>query len=66
MKELDNRNIEIESDVNQTLSLGLIDMNGKDIHQYEKIDNKLVFNAVTEQLGKDVEEFIKSIEKALK
>jgi len=31
-------------------------------HQYGKIDNELVFEAITEQLGKDVRELIKNIE----
>ncbi len=30
-------------------------------HQYGKIDDELVFEAVTEQLGKDAKEFIKAI-----
>lgn len=33
------------------------------IHQYEKIDDELVFEAITEALEKDVNEFIKSVEK---
>jgi uncharacterized protein YutE (UPF0331/DUF86 family) len=31
------------------------------VHEYGKIDNELVFEAVTQELGKDVEEFIRRI-----
>ena len=31
-------------------------------HEYGKVDDELVFEAITEQLEKDVKEFIKSIE----
>jgi len=34
-------------------------------HEYGKINDELVFEAITEQLGKDVEEFIKTIKKNL-
>ncbi|HLC72542.1 MAG TPA: DUF86 domain-containing protein [Candidatus Nanoarchaeia archaeon] len=35
-------------------------------HQYGKIDDEIVFEAVTQELEKDVEAFIKQIEKVLK
>ena len=35
-------------------------------HEYGKIDDEIVFEAVTEELGKDVKEFIKCIEKRLR
>jgi uncharacterized protein YutE (UPF0331/DUF86 family) len=35
------------------------------VHQYGKIDNELVFEAVTEQLVKDVSEFLNEIDKVL-
>ena len=35
-------------------------------HEYGKIDDEIVFGAVTEQLGKDVREFIKDIKKIIK
>ncbi|MFA7707577.1 MAG: DUF86 domain-containing protein [Candidatus Pacearchaeota archaeon] len=35
-------------------------------HQYGSIDDEIVFVAITEQLGKDVSEFIDLIEKAIK
>lgn len=31
-------------------------------HQYGKIDDEIIFNSITEELNKDVDEFIKSIE----
>jgi uncharacterized protein YutE (UPF0331/DUF86 family) len=35
-------------------------------HEYGQVDDELVFEAITEQLEKDVREFIKSIENNLK
>ncbi len=35
-------------------------------HEYGKIDDELVFEAVTEQLEKDINEFINIIKKGLK
>ena len=35
-------------------------------HQYGKVDDEIVFEAVTQELEKDVEAFIKQIEKVLK
>ena len=35
-------------------------------HQYGRINDEIVFKAVTEDLEKDVEEFIKAVEKVLK
>lgn len=36
------------------------------VHQYGKIDDELVFEAVTEQLVKDVTEFLNEIERVLR
>ncbi len=35
-------------------------------HQYGEINNKLVFEAITEEIGKDVKEFIGSVRKYIK
>lgn len=35
-------------------------------HEYGSIDDEIVFNSITEELEKDVREFIKSIERAIK
>jgi uncharacterized protein YutE (UPF0331/DUF86 family) len=35
-------------------------------HQYGSVDDGVVFHALTEELEKDVEEFVKKIKKAVK
>ena len=35
-------------------------------HQYGKIDDKIVFEAITEDIDKDVEKFVEQIEKTIK
>ena len=35
-------------------------------HEYGKIDDEIVFHSITEELEKDIREFIESIKKALK
>ena len=35
-------------------------------HEYGSVDNEIVFNSITEELGKDVNEFIKNIKKLLR
>lgn len=61
---LSNHNI-----ISKELSENLKDAKGMRniiIHEYGKVDDKLVFGAVTEQLEKDVREFIQKIEENLK
>jgi len=36
------------------------------IHQYEKIDDEIVFESISEQLEKDVRGFIENIERSIK
>ena len=36
------------------------------IHQYEKLNDEIVFDALTEQLERDIKEFISSIKSAIK
>ena len=36
------------------------------IHQYEKLNDEIVFEALTEQLERDIKEFISSIKSAIK
>ncbi len=55
--------------ISEELALKLKDAKGMRnfiIHQYEKIDDELVFEAITEQLEKDVSEFLSMIEKVLR
>ena len=58
-----------EKIISEELSKKLKDAKGMRnfiIHQYGNINDELVFEAVTEQLEKDVSEFLNAIEKAIK
>ncbi len=58
-----------ENVISEELSESLKDAKGTRnfiIHQYEKINDELVFEAITEQLKEDIEEFIKDVEKLVK
>lgn len=66
-EDIDAFNILLENKIiDEALATRLKDAKGmKNIisHQYGKIDDEIVFEAITEELSEDVEKFLESIEK---